>query len=130
MPLLPEFRPSVSITRSRAPSKESKPSKVTLEPPPALDILDALDTPPLRTGTPDSVIMAMFRSATKVGLPLAPVEYAESQAVIPVSPEFPRCPKCGAARYWIARGMVMCGSRTCYSAVRFILTRIEYHTVH
>jgi hypothetical protein len=63
-------------------------------------------------------------------VPLPLVEYAEPHAVTPVSPEFPPCPKCGSTRYWISRGKVLCGSRTCYSAVRFILTKLEYHQVH
>lgn len=79
--------------------------------------------------TMDHVIEATFRSATKVGMPVAAVEHAARQSVTPVNPEFPPWPKCGAARYWISRGMVLCGSRTCYSAVRFVLTKIEYHPV-
>jgi hypothetical protein len=52
------------------------------------------------------------------------------EKVLPMNPEFPPCPVCGSARYWISKGKVMCGSRRCYSAVRFILTRIEYYPVH
>jgi hypothetical protein len=50
--------------------------------------------------------------------------------VAPANPQFPPCPKCGATRYWISREKVMCGSKSCYSAVRFILTSIEFHPVH
>jgi hypothetical protein len=45
-------------------------------------------------------------------------------------PEFPPCPECGATRYWISRSKVMCGSRTCRSAVRFVLTQIEYFPIN
>jgi hypothetical protein len=45
-------------------------------------------------------------------------------------PTFPPCPGCGGVRYWISHGKVMCGSRTCYSAVRFELLKIEFHPVN
>jgi hypothetical protein len=45
-------------------------------------------------------------------------------------PTFPPCPECGGVRYWISRGKVMCGSRACYSAVRFELLKIEFHPVN
>ena len=45
-------------------------------------------------------------------------------------PTFPPCPACGGVRYWISQGKVMCGSRTCYSAVRFTLIKIEFHPVN
>ena len=67
------------------------------------------------------VIEATFRSAADIGR-LEPARVFEHQ--------FPPCPECGASRYWISRGKVMCGSKTCYSAVRFILTNIEFHAVN
>ncbi len=45
-------------------------------------------------------------------------------------PTFPPCPGCGGVRYWISHGKVMCGSRACYSAVRFELLKIEFHSVN
>jgi len=51
-------------------------------------------------------------------------------AVKPQNPEFPTCPECHQARYWISpRGKVVCGSRKCAGAVRFLLTAIEFHQV-
>lgn len=67
--------------------------------------------------TPERVIEATFR---------------EAPATIPdqaISSEFPPCPVCGAARYWISRGLVLCGSKRCGSAPRFVLTSIEFHAV-
>jgi len=48
-------------------------------------------------------------------------------AVKPQNPEFPACPECHQARYWISpRGKVVCGK---CGAVRFLLIAIQYHPV-
>jgi len=48
--------------------------------------------------------------------------------VMAKNPEFPSCPKCGQARYWISpSGKVSCGE---CGEVRFILAAIEYHPVN
>ncbi|MGA7869390.1 MAG: hypothetical protein WCA22_00685 [Candidatus Binatus sp.] len=44
--------------------------------------------------------------------------------------QFPPCPKCGASRYWISGNKVLCGSKVCYSALRFILTSIQFHPIN
>ena len=50
--------------------------------------------------------------------------------VKPANPGFPPCPECHQARYWISpKGKVVCGSRKCAGAVRFLLTAIEFHPV-
>lgn len=56
--------------------------------------------------------------------------YVEPQPkVIPVSPEFPPCRKCGARRFWIAdSGKVVCSGRGC-GEVCYILASIEYHPI-
>jgi hypothetical protein len=77
--------------------------------------------------TPPSVVEATFRSAAEW---IEPPHVVMGAKVAPLDPAFPPCPKCGTRRYWILRGKVLCGSRRCYSAVRFILTRIEYQSVH
>ena len=64
---------------------------------------------------PSHVIEATFRSAAD--------EAARQPSAI-VDHQFPPCPECGSRRYWISRGKVICGSKACYSAVRFILTSI------
>jgi len=69
----------------------------------------------------EHVIEATFRSTA---------DEAARPASALVDHQFPPCPECGASRYWISRGKVMCGSRTCYSAVRFILTSVEYHPIN
>jgi hypothetical protein len=68
-------------------------------------------------GTPEHVIEATFRDAPAT---------ISDQAI---SPEFPPCPVCGATRYWISRGLVLCGSKRCGSAARFVLTSIEFRAV-
>jgi len=70
----------------------------------------------------DHVIQATFRSA-------AVTEAARQPSAI-VDHQFPPCPECGASRYWISRGKVMCGSKACFSAVRFVLISIEYHAIN
>lgn len=48
-------------------------------------------------------------------------------AVKPQNPEFPPCPDCRQARYWISqRGKVVCGK---CGEVRFVLVAIQYHPV-
>ncbi|HKN11755.1 MAG TPA: hypothetical protein VJX68_01035 [Candidatus Binatus sp.] len=48
-------------------------------------------------------------------------------AVKPLNPEFPACPECHRARYWISpRGKVVCGK---CGEVRFVLVAIQYHPV-
>jgi hypothetical protein len=69
----------------------------------------------------EHVIEATFRPAPDV---------ARFESAAMLDHQFPPCPECGTRRYWISRGKVMCGSRTCYSAVRFILTSIEYHPIN
>jgi hypothetical protein len=69
------------------------------------------------SGATEHVIEATFRDATTT---------MPDQAI---SPEFPPCPVCGATRYWICRGMVLCGSKRCGSAARFVLTSIEFRAV-
>jgi hypothetical protein len=92
----------------------------------SLRAAEAVGVPEPAKTTPD-VVEATFRAAKAVALSACePI----SNKMVPVRPEFPPCPECGATRYWISLGKVMCGSRRCYSAVRFILTRIEYHQVH
>jgi hypothetical protein len=49
------------------------------------------------------------------------------EKVTPLRPEFPPCPSCSSARYWItAGGKVVCG--TC-GVTRFMLAAISYHPV-
>jgi hypothetical protein len=49
------------------------------------------------------------------------------EKVTPLRPEFPPCPSCSSARYWItAGGKVVCG--TC-GVVRFMLAAISYHPI-
>jgi TubC N-terminal docking domain len=46
----------------------------------------------------------------------------------PINPEFPACPDCKMARYWIApSGKVVCGK---CGETRFLLTSITYHAVN
>ena len=46
----------------------------------------------------------------------------------PINPEFPVCPDCKMARYWIApSGKVVCGK---CGQTRFLLTSIAYHVVN
>jgi tubulysin polyketide synthase-like protein len=50
------------------------------------------------------------------------------EKVTPVSPEFPPCPACATARYWISSlGKVVCS--VC-GETRFILASISYHTIN
>jgi len=50
------------------------------------------------------------------------------EKVTPVNPEFPPCPTCAAARYWISSlGKVVCG--VC-GETRFILASISYHMIN
>jgi len=67
------------------------------------------------------VVEARFRPTVELVYP------QPGPAIRPVNPEFPRCPECNVARYWIApTGKVICGS---CGQVRFILAAIEYHSV-
>ena len=68
------------------------------------------------------IIEAIFRSAA--------VTEAARQPSALVDHQFPPCPECGSRRYWISRGKVMCGSKTCFSAVRFVLTSIQFHAIN
>jgi|GEM_PF-4239407 len=66
------------------------------------------------------VVEATFRPTVELIYP------QPGPAIRPVKPEFPRCPECDVARYWIApTGKVVCGS---CGQVRFILAAIEYHS--
>jgi hypothetical protein len=47
-----------------------------------------------------------------------------------ITPEFPPCPECGAARYWVSRGFLRCGSKKCDSAPRFALVAISYSPIN
>jgi len=67
---------------------------------------------------PSAVIEATFSTAR------AP---SSGSAVVP---EFPACPRCGATRYWISRGLLRCGSRACASAPRFVLTSLAFHAIN
>jgi hypothetical protein len=62
------------------------------------------------------------------GEPGVELAYPEQgPAVRPLNPEFPPCPECRIARYWIApTGKVVCGA---CGQTRFILTAIEYHAL-
>jgi hypothetical protein len=84
---------------------------------------ETVRAPEVTKSTP-TMVEATFRPTVELGEP------QQGPKVIRLNPQFPPCPKCGAVRYWISRGNVMCGSRTCYSAVRFILTSIEFYPVH
>jgi len=146
MGILSDFGPKLKY-REGSDAKPAKPAKPALShtagpenKPPTLATLAALAVPlslkknvgpPVRgpsdkpDETVDRVIDATFRpTATD------PVWPQMGREVIPLDPEFPPCPVCGSPRYWISKGKVMCGSRRCYSAVRFILTSIAYHQVH
>lgn len=68
--------------------------------------------------TPERIIEATFTPATS----RAPEQ--------PIAPSFPDCPVCGQNRYWLARGMVLCGSKTCGSAERFRLLALDYRVVN
>jgi hypothetical protein len=66
--------------------------------------------------TPERVIEATFSAAT--------AQIREP----PINPEFPACPDCKMARYWIApTGKVVCGK---CGETRFLLTSIAYHAVN
>lgn len=67
-----------------------------------------------------AVIEATFRPAADV---------STHESVSPTNTQFPPCPVYGATRYWISRGLVRCGSKSCYSAPRFVLVSIEFHPV-
>jgi len=69
----------------------------------------------------DTVIEATLRPA---------IPWPELLATVkPQNPEFPPCPMLGR-RYWIApSGKVVCGSKKCAGAVRFLLKSIEFHPV-
>ncbi|SRR5216684_3119226 len=45
------------------------------------------------------------------------------------APEMPECPVCGASRFWFSGGFLRCGSKRCESQPRFVLTRIEFHSL-
>lgn len=65
---------------------------------------------------PEPVIEATFRAAKAT--------IAEQL----INPEFPGCPECKMARYWIApSGKVVCGK---CGQTRFLLTSITYHVVN
>lgn len=55
----------------------------------------------------------------------------ESPAAVPDShsPAFPPCPSCGQSRYWVVGNRVVCGGKRCGN-VRWILTKLEFHTVN
>ena len=73
-------------------------------------------------GTSQSkVVEATFRPTVELVYP------QPGPAIRPTNPEFPRCPECDVARYWIApTGKVICDS---CGKVRLIITAIEYHSV-
>jgi len=80
---------------------------------------------PDMSNTPDmsksGVVEATFRPTVELVYP------EPGPAIRPVNPEFPRCPECGTARYWITpTGKVVCGS---CGQVRLVLTAIEYHAL-
>jgi ribosomal protein L37AE/L43A len=89
-----------------------------------------VDTPAERTTLPgvegaelsqSKVVEATFRPTVELVYP------QPGPAIRPTKPEFPRCPECDVARYWIApTGKVICGS---CGKVRLIITAIEYHSV-
>jgi hypothetical protein len=68
--------------------------------------------------------------ASTTSLPVGAVELVFVQPrekITPLRPEFPPCPSCSSARYWItAGGKVVCG--TC-GVTRFILAAISFHPV-
>jgi hypothetical protein len=66
--------------------------------------------------TPEHVIEATFSAVTATGRDRANTA------------EFPACPDCKMARYWITPGgKVVCGK---CGQVRFLLTNIAYHAVN
>jgi hypothetical protein len=67
------------------------------------------------------VVEATFRPTVELVYP------QPGPAIRPTKPEFPRCPECDVARYWIApTGKVICGS---CGKVRLIITAVEYHAI-
>jgi hypothetical protein len=65
---------------------------------------------------PERVIEATFSAVTATGRDRA------------INGEFPPCPNCKMARYWITPGgKVVCGK---CGEVRFLLTNIAYHAVN
>jgi ribosomal protein L37AE/L43A len=67
------------------------------------------------------IVEARFRPTVELVYP------QPGPTIRPTNPEFPRCPECDVARYWIApTGKVICGS---CGKVRLVITAIEYHSV-
>ena len=72
---------------------------------------------------------AMPRRDRVAGAQVVELVYVEPrEKVTPISPEFPPCPACKSARYWISSlGKVVCGS---CGNTRFMLVSISYHLVN
>lgn len=89
-----------------------------------------VDTPAERCTLPDiegaelsqpGIVEATFRPTVELVYP------QPGPAIRPTNPEFPRCPECDVARYWIApTGKVVCGS---CGKVRLVITAVEYHAI-
>jgi hypothetical protein len=93
-----------------------QPSKVGVAEEQAHPTDECCEAPTALTKPSEHLIEATFRVATEGG---------SAQTGI----QFPQCPVCGATRYWISRGLVLCGSKRCASAPRFVLTSLEFHAV-
>jgi len=79
------------------------------------DVLNALDM------SKPGVVEARFRPTVELVYP------QPGPAIRPTNPEFPRCPECDVARYWIApTGKVVCGS---CGKVRLVITAVEYYAI-
>jgi hypothetical protein len=84
------------------------------------------DTPMNKCPNPDLENRA---SGTVIEVTLRPaIPWPELLAAVkPQNPEFPLCPDCDQARYWISpRGKVVCGK---CGEVRFVLVAIQCHPV-
>ncbi len=78
------------------------------------------------SGTGEHKISTGNHAASIGAVELVFVEPREK--VTPVSPDFPPCPDCESARYWISNlGKVVCGK---CGETRFMLASISYHPVN
>lgn len=110
-----------SLTR-RGLKLTPRPPKLIVEP---SDLLTDADRDAIRKLKPD-----LLRILAPAPERLIEATFTSAPAPNPGAAEFPPCPVCGQVRYWLAPGgRVLCGSRTCASALRFQLLTLDFRTV-
>jgi hypothetical protein len=94
-----------------------------------LDLIDAASDVLAETSDRAEAERAFSHSDTIIEATLRPaIPWRDLLAAAkPLNPQFPACPECHHARYWISpRGKVVCGK---CGGVRFVLVAIQYHPV-